>query len=86
MVVYPMRLILLIPLLALLPRASADVGEVYIPQCDRARDRCVKSALTTSAVAQCRKMRDICRMATINEAIRNSGMSATELFDRGLSK
>ena len=77
-----MRLILLIPLLALLPRAFAEVGDVYIPQCDRARDRCIKSALTTSAVAQCRKTREICRMATINEAIKNSGMSATELFDR----
>ena len=82
-VVFPMRLILLIPLMAFLPRAFADVGEVYIPQCDRARDLCIKWAYTTNAVEQCRKSREACRTATINEAIRNSGMSATELFDRG---
>ena len=80
-----MRLILPILIVAFLPRAFAVEG-VYIPQCDRARDRCIKWALTTSAVAQCRKSREMCRMATINEAIRNSGMSATELFDRDSSR
>jgi hypothetical protein len=81
-----MRLILLIPIIVFVPGAFADVGNVYIPQCDRARDRCIKWALTTSAVEQCRKSREICRMATINEAIRNSGMSATQLFDRNFPR
>ena len=80
MVVCPMRLILLIPLLVFLPQALADVEDVYIPQCDRARDRCIKGASKTAAVEQCRKSREACRTATINEAIKSSGMSATELF------
>ena len=76
-----MRLILLFPIIACVPAAFADVGDVYIPQCDRARDRCIKWALTTGAVEQCRKSREMCRMATINEAVRNSGMTASELFN-----
>lgn len=81
MLVFWMRLILLF-LLAFVPPAYADVGDVYIPQCDRSRDRCIKRAVTPTAVEQCRKAREICRMETIHEAISNSGMSAAELFDR----
>ena len=79
--VFRMRLIRFLPFMAFLSPAFADVGDVYIPQCDRVRDRCIKWAFTTSAAEQCRKSRDVCRTATINEAIRNSGMSASDLFD-----
>ena len=85
-ITFPMRLILLFQIIAFVPAAFADVGDVYIPQCDRARDRCIKWALTTGAVEQCRRTREICRTATINEAVRNSGMSATELFDRNSAR
>ena len=76
-----MRLIRILPLMASLSPAFADVGDVYIPQCDRAHERCIRWSFTASAPAQCRKLREACRTATINEAIRNSGMSASELFD-----
>ena len=81
-----MRLIRILPLMASLSPAFADVGDVYIPQCDREHERCISRSFTASA-AQCRKSREACRTATINEAIRNSGMSASELFDmRSLRK
>jgi hypothetical protein len=76
-----MRLIRLLPLVVFLSPAIADVGDVYIPQCDRAHARCTKWSFTTGAVDQCRKSREACRTAAINEAIRNSGMSAAELFE-----
>jgi hypothetical protein len=76
-----MRLIRLLPLVVFLSPAIADVGDVYIPQCDRAHASCTKWSFTTGAVDQCRKSREACRTAAINEAIRNSGMSAAELFE-----
>ena len=76
-----MLLIRVLPLIAFVPLAFADVGDVFIPQCDRAYDRCIKWSITAGAAAQCRKSRESCRTATINEAIRNSGMSASDLFD-----
>jgi hypothetical protein len=57
------------------------MAELYIPQCDRQHEHCIKRSFTASAAAECRKSRQACRSATVNEAIRNSGMSATELFD-----
>ncbi len=79
--VFPMRLIRILPLMVCLSPAFADVGDVYIPQCDREHERCIRRSFTASATAQCEKTREACRTATINEAIRNSGMSASELFD-----
>jgi hypothetical protein len=76
-----MRLIRILPLMAFFPPALADVREVYIPQCDRAHDRCIRWSLTSSASYQCRKSREACRTTAINEAIRNSGMSAAEFLD-----
>ena len=76
-----MRLIRILPLMASLSQAFADVGDAYIPQCDREHERCISRSTTASATAQCRKSREACRTATINEAIQNSGMSASELFD-----
>ena len=80
MIIFRMRLIRILPLMASLSPAFADVGDVYIPQCDREHERCISRSFTAGA-AQCRKSREACRTATINEAIRNSGMSASELFD-----
>ena len=75
-----MRLIRILPLMASLSPALADVGDVYIPQCDREHERCIRWSFKASAPDQCRKSREACRTATINEAIKNSGMSASELF------
>jgi len=80
MIIFRMRLIRILPLMASWSPAFAKVGDVYIPQCDREHERCISRSFTAST-AQCRKSRAACRTATINEAIRNSGMSASELFD-----
>jgi hypothetical protein len=64
-----------------MPPALADVGDAYIPQCERAHDRCIRWSFTSSATHQCRKSREACRTTTINEAIRNSGMPAAEFLD-----
>ena len=85
MIVFRMRLIRILPLMASLSPALADVEAAYIPQCDRAHERCM--SFSASATAQCRKSREACRTAIINEAVKNSGMSASELFDgRSLRK
>jgi hypothetical protein len=81
MLLFGMRLIRILPLLAFLPPALADVGDFYIPQCDRAYDRCIKWSFTSSGTQQCRKSREACRTTTLNEAIRNSGMSASKFLD-----
>jgi hypothetical protein len=86
MLFYRMRLIRILPFMAFMPPALADVGDAYIPQCDRAHDRCIRWSFTTSATHQCRKSREACRTTTINEAIRNSGMSAAEFLDNRSSR
>jgi hypothetical protein len=80
MIVFRMRLIRILPLMVSFTPALADVREAYIPQCDRAHERCIRWSFTASAVEGCRKSRIACRTTTINEAIRNSGLSATELL------
>jgi hypothetical protein len=76
-----MRLILLLLAIALPTRAFGDISDVYIPQCDRAHDQCIKQAVTSDASRRCRDTRQACRAATIDEAVKNSGMSVSELLD-----
>ena len=46
MIIFRMRLIRILPLMASLSPAFADVGDVYIPQCDREHERCISRSFT----------------------------------------
>jgi hypothetical protein len=76
-----MRLALLLPVISFITPAFAESSDVYIPQCDRAHEQCIKEAVTSDASRRCRDTRQACRAATIDEAVKNSGMSVSQLLD-----
>ena len=71
-----MRILLILASMSFASAAFAATDH-FIPQCDRAHDRCMKRAVDIQSAFACRKARKSCRAATIDEATRNAQQPVT---------
>ena len=70
-----MRILLILSMA--FPSMALAEAAYFIPQCDRAHDRCMKRAADIPTAFACRKARKSCRAATIDEATRNAQQPVT---------